>query len=478
MDGPLHSTALTIFILTLVGTFAASYAGRRHSRGRDVQVLAGQQLNRWLIGLSAGATANSGFVVTGAVGLGYTFGLQAFVLPLAWLVGDLLFWWIFPERINRAGFRAQARTLSDLIVFQVPAPARAYLRSFVSWVTLLCLGGYVSAQWLAGQKFLHGAFGFGGTEALIFFAALIVLYSAIGGFRGSVYADSFQAVVRIIGTIIAVGAVTAAAREDTTLYWENTARAGQGFYSLLGDAPMYASILSAVGFAAAALGFGLGQPQLASRYMAGASPSETKAAWWIYVGFVQFTWIAMTGFGVVLRGVMPDLVDPEAGLSRFFVTMMGPVLTGIIVADVFATIAATANGLLVTMAQTLRFDVLDRRPSDQDSADLWISVAVLGLATMVLSTQLTATVLDVALTAISLMGAGLAPAVIVRVMGWRWTGASLTGAVVVGMGSAVAWRVLGLSGVMNESGVGIAAGLAVNTMLAIRKESSGKSDDA
>lgn len=60
----------------------------------------------------------------------------------------------------------------------------------------------------------------------------------------------------------------------------------------------------------------------------------------------------MTLFGVLLRGVMPGISDPEAGLSVFFTSNLGPIVTGI-VADIFATIAATSNSLLVAMVQAV-----------------------------------------------------------------------------------------------------------------------------
>ncbi len=58
---------------------------------------------------------------------------------------------------------------------------------------------------LPDKKFLGGAFGFDGVVSLLAFAALIVIYTAIGGFRGSVYVDSMQAIIRVIGTFIAMG---------------------------------------------------------------------------------------------------------------------------------------------------------------------------------------------------------------------------------------------------------------------------------
>jgi Na+/proline symporter len=196
--------SIAIFAIALVGTFIVSYLGRRHARRFDSEALSGQRLNKWLVGLSAGATANSGFVVTGAVGLGYTMGAQWLLLPLGWLLGDILFWSIFPNRINQVGTAAKASTLTDVIVHGLGPKYERRLKVLIALIVLVCLGGYVAAQWLAGQKFLQGAFGFGSTLSLVLFAALIVIYTSLGGFRGSVYADTFQAAIRIVGTVIAM----------------------------------------------------------------------------------------------------------------------------------------------------------------------------------------------------------------------------------------------------------------------------------
>ncbi|MCW9017361.1 MAG: hypothetical protein OQJ89_10380, partial [Kangiellaceae bacterium] len=103
-----------IFLSTLSLTFFAAYLGRQHSKGRG-KGLADEKLNKWLIGLSAGATANSGFIVTGAVGLGYSFGPQWLFLPISWFLGDLIFWKFFPQRINAFGRESGATTLSELL---------------------------------------------------------------------------------------------------------------------------------------------------------------------------------------------------------------------------------------------------------------------------------------------------------------------------------------------------------------------------
>lgn len=459
--------SVVVFGVALLATFVVAFLGRRDSRRVASAALSEHRLNRWLVGLSAGATANSGFVVTGAVGLGYTFGAQWLLLPLSWLLGDLVFWRFFPDRINAAGRAVNATTMTDVIVDGMKPGFRIGLKRAVAVVVLICLGGYVSAQWLAGQKFLQGAFNFGNVTSLMVFAAIIVIYTAVGGFRGSVYADTLQAIVRLIGTAIAMTAVGVVALRTPEVFWVNIEKAGPHFLHIFPNGSVFAALPVILGFAAASFGFGLGQPQMVTRYLAGATPQETRSAWWIYNGFVQSTWLAMTLFGMALRGVMPDIVDPEMGLSLFHRANTGPIITGIIAADVFATIAAASNSLLVAMAQSATRDLFIRADANcLNTGELWHTIAVLGVATMAVSLNLHSTVVDLALGSVSLMGAGLAPAMLIRLLKWRRTDASVTVAVAAGTCTAVLWRLLGLHETMNEAAPGILLALGLNFVVA------------
>src|SRR5207253_2646929 len=154
-----------------------------------------------------GTTGNSGFIVTGAVGLGYAGGVHWILLPVCWLLGDLVYWAFFPDRLNRLARQAKATTLSEILVFDLVGTAAKLLSILVSVLLVVFLSAYTAAQWLAGEKFLSSAFSINGTSSLAIFGASIVLYSSIGGFRGSVYTDLLQAVIRIVGTIIALLAV-------------------------------------------------------------------------------------------------------------------------------------------------------------------------------------------------------------------------------------------------------------------------------
>lgn len=460
-----NSIAITVFLITIVAAFAFSVLGRQRDRGRT-SVIAAQGMNRWLVGLSAGATANSGFVVAGAVGLGYSFGLHWVMLPLAWFLGDLAFWTWFPHRINAAGRTTGASTVADLITTGLGNRQARLIRSVIALVVLACLGGYTAAQWLAGEKFVTGAFGLDPNLALFGFAAVIVAYTSIGGFRGSMYTDSYQAVLRLIATTVAIGALAFVALADPGAVWNELSNAEPDFLALFPAATFVSTFAFVLGYAAAALGFGLGQPQVLTRYMSASSPEEAQAAKWIYLFFVQYTWVAMTLFGVLLRGVMPGLKDGETGLAVFFSNFMPPLLTGIIIADIFATIAATANSLIVAMAQTIRYDLLGLKDSKAGGRDLLLPSFLVGAATMALSLILEGNVVTLALSSVAIMGAGLAPSVLIRILGWRCTASSLFAAITAGTFTAIAWKLVGFDATLNEALPGMTAGITVNWLTA------------
>ncbi len=453
--------AIAVFFATLMLTFGtAIYARIKASNGSSEEDLAGRSLNKWLIGLSAGTTGNSGFIVTAAVGLGYTGGAQWLLLPLGWLIGDLIYWTYFPDKVNRLAREANAATLSELLTFDLTGKAARAISVLVAVILVVFLSVYTASQWLAGQKFLGSVFDMTHGTALVIFGLMIVMYSAIGGFRGSVYVDVLQAIIRIGGTALALWMVISVAMSMGPQFHANISAAGPDFLDIFAGRGFLAGTAFALGFAGASLGFGLGQPQIISRYMAGESPEETKAARWIYIGFLQFTWISMSIFGMILRGVQPGIADPETGLSLFFLTSVGAVATGIIFADVFATIAGTSNGLLVAISQTIRRDLLGWREFSQTSATL-VTLG-LGLATVAISFVLPGSVYSLAIGAVSMIGAAVAGAVIIKLLKIRHTAQSLLCAILAGIAASAIWVQTGLGSIFNETAIGVVASLVVN----------------
>jgi hypothetical protein len=84
---------------------------------------------------------------------------------------------------------------------------------------------------------------------------------------------------------------------------------------------------------------------------------------------------------------------------------------------------------------------------------------------MRLSALIHGSVLTLALSSVSMMGAGIAGAVLIKIMGWRHNAVTLCCTIAVGLFAAAAWTYAGLSSTVNESGIGAACGIVTNWLL-------------
>jgi sodium/proline symporter len=96
--------------------FAVAACAQRKSTSEESDYLtANRGFGTWIVGLSIAGANNSGFIFLGAVGAGYKAGLSALWWPIGFFVGDLIFWAIFPERLNRLARERGAMTVPELI---------------------------------------------------------------------------------------------------------------------------------------------------------------------------------------------------------------------------------------------------------------------------------------------------------------------------------------------------------------------------
>jgi sodium/proline symporter len=227
---------LSVFFVTIVLTLWLAVLAKRHATALPSEErLAGRSLNKYILGLSAGATGNSGFIMTGAVGLGYASGMQWLLLPLSWLIGDLIFWKLFPGRLNKVSRETSTANIPEFLSHGVNIFWQKIIRVTAGILLVIFVGIYIVSQWIAGGKFLSTYLSLESDLAIITVGAFVVGYTMIGGFRGSVYTDVLQAFLMIIITIIAIAGVVFASTEYYSIGWIKTNDVPETFYNLLGD---------------------------------------------------------------------------------------------------------------------------------------------------------------------------------------------------------------------------------------------------
>lgn len=441
------------FILISAPLFVIGFlAMRRSGRSDREYLIGGRDFGAITIGLSGAATSNSGFIMLGAVGLGYQFGMTFVFLPLAWLLGDLAFWRSMPQRLNRAARAAEAYTFPEFITGGASDYKRV-TRVALGVAMVVVLGAYSTSQFIASAKTLGTAFSLDRSVAILVSGAIIAGYSLWGGMRASVWTDVYQAVLMIVVTAVAlVSAVFVLSTETAVMGGEVL----KTFWTPFSGWTTSAVIGFVVGWAIAAFCFDSSQPQVVVRFFAARSEADVKRARWIYIGVLQFTWIGMTVFGALARMLFEQSGDPELVLLTFGEKSLHPAIFGVIIAGVFAAIASTLDSITHAVGGILVHDVaatvLPQRVGKALGRTGHIVGGLLFLgAAMMMTVYSTSSVFELSAMAVSMLAVTLAPATLARLTWPDIRNSWLLGSVLVGLAFFLVWRNFGLDQVVNES---------------------------
>lgn len=217
-----------------------------------------------------------------------------------------------------------------------------------------------------------------------------------------------------------------------------------------------------VGFAFAAFGFSLSQPQVTSRIIAGRDDAETRGARWIYILFLQWTWAGMCLVGMAARVVMPDLPDAERALPAMANAYFHPIFAGLVLAAMLAAIQSSLSALLVAIGSAVSVDIA-RAP--KANALYYLSILGAGGLSVILATYSQATVFQASLFAATILAASIGAAVVIVVMRWKANSASLMSAMVLGVVCALTWRALGFDAMVSDALVGFLVALTMNAIV-------------
>ena len=445
-------------IFPIVGTFAA----RRATGSESDYLLGGRSFGSLVVGLSAGAAAVSGFIMVAVVGMGYSLGISALFIPLSYFLGDILFWTFFPARLNRTARSLDCYTVPELLSSGVTGHSVSHIRSAAAIITIVFVGIYASAQLLAASKTLGGTFQLDRTTGSVIAAVVILSYCAKGGLRASVWNNFVQANIMMLtafGMLIAaliVGGGPQHIIDSLTALDPELLNIWTGF----AQGPL---VFAVVGFAGAAFGFNLSAPQFIVRLVAGRSPDEVARAKWIYIFFMQFMWICMTLFGVIMRVVLPDIDDPEQALPLFARTTLDPWLVGAVMAGVFSAIVSTLDAQLLVISSAVAVDVapnLHQRLTERFGENYRImTTVVVAIVLVLIAVSVESTMFTLVFFAGSALTGAFAPALIVVILHWRTNATAIKVCMLTGLTVAIAWRATGLSAYMIEGLPGLMAGL-------------------
>jgi SSS family transporter len=395
----------------------------------------------WLVGLSAVATNNSGYMFIGVIGFTYASGLSAVWLMIGWIVGDWLASSFIHGRLRERASDTAGPTFASVLARWHGADYR-HLRRLIGLVSLVLLSIYAAAQLKAGGKALHALFGWPEYLGALIGSAIVLAYCMAGGIRASIWTDAAQSIVMALAMgillFVSVQAVGGAAELSEGLaavdpHYLDWFPADLPFGIPLGPLMFVAGWLLA-GFSV------VGQPHIMVRFMAlEASAQMRRARIWYYSWFVVFYAMA-TGVGLLSRILLPETgsFDAELALPTIALELLPAPLVGLILAGIFAATMSTADSLILSCAGTLTHDL----PTQPRRSVVWSKSATFAVTLFALGIALSdnRSVFALVVYAWAGLGAAFGPLLAAYALGYRPSETLALASVVSGVTLVYLWK--------------------------------------
>lgn len=306
----------------------------------------------FVLAMTLVATYTSASSFIGGPGVAYKMGLGWVLLamiqvPTAWLTLGVLGkkFAIISRRINAVTVNEvlRARYSSPWVVI---AASVSLLAFFVAAMT---------AQFIGGARLFEGMTGLSYYWGLGIFAATVVLYTTIGGFRAVALTDALQGVVMIFGTAaLFIGIVSAGGGiESIVLKLQSIDPAlitpyGPGEFI---SKPFIMSFWVLVCFGI------IGLPHTAVRCMGYKDSKSMHQAMIIGTFVVSFIMLGMHLCGALGRAILPDLTVGDTIMPLLSLKVLPPVIAGVFLAGPLAGVMSTIDSQLILASATIVKDI-------------------------------------------------------------------------------------------------------------------------
>ena len=410
------STFIAFAIYSVAVLAIGLWATRKPQNTAEEIHLGNREHGAWTSALSTSASTESGWVLLGMVGMGYTVGVNCFWSLLFSVLGYSLNWYVLAPRIRKKSVALSAITIPEFINGTSGRTATSKLASIIAGLlAIFFLLTYVSAQFSAAGKALSSQFNISYTTAVVCAVAIIVLYTVMGGFRAVSWTDNLQAFMMVFALVLLpliIVHTVGGFRTLFTILGEKDA-ALVSFFNGATDAK--GRFLSIAPWLMIGLAYS-GQPHAIVRLMATRDETVLRRA-----PVIAMIWLVIVYTGAIILGLAARVgyehiesiaADPETALPVLAVELMPGILAGITLAAIIAAISSTADSTLLSATTTITRDLCTacRIPTARIELLLHrVMIVVLALISSYFALRQTHVIFRFVLVAFYGLGASLGP---------------------------------------------------------------------
>ena len=367
--GILIAIIVYLVMMVYVGFYFSKGEGKEDST--DHFYLGGRQLGPFVTAMSAEASDMSSWLLMGLPGVAYLTGISdAGWTAIGLAVGTYLNWLIVAKRIRRYSIACDAITIPDF--FSKRYHDKKNILMCIAAITILIFFiPYTASGFKAVGTLFNSLFGVNYHMAMLFGAAIIIIYTVMGGFMAVSTTDLIQSVVMSIALVIIVFfGISKAGGWDAVM---DNAKSLAGYLSMTQAHNMADNTSSPYSlltiFSTVAWGLGyFGMPHILLRFMAIGEEkklvlSRRIATVWVVISMAVSVFIGVIGNAMTKASVLPTLKDPETIIlvvsdliSKHGV--LATIIAGLILAGILAATMSTADSQLLAASSSASQNIL------------------------------------------------------------------------------------------------------------------------
>jgi SSS family solute:Na+ symporter len=283
-------------------------------------------------------------------------------------------------------------------------------------------------------------------EAVVFFGLIAILYTVMGGISAVIWTDVIQFSIMSLGIIAAMAIVVMSTPGGWDVAFSEAGQAGKLDIIHMEEPTAGTGLITAIfGYGLLAMSlFGTNQ-QPVQRYMTVKNPRQAQSALILGVGAgaIGVTLSLLLGVFMFIfyqhfPNLLPADLTPHQVVPHFINPQVPPILTGLLVAAVFAAAMSSLDSALNSLSAALTVDFLARfKPEVSQAARMKfakitvVTAGIIGIIVGIYSSRTEAPLIDLILTFMGYFAGGLLGLFLLGMLTKRANGhGAFTGAII------------------------------------------------
>lgn len=343
----------------------------KKNKTTDDFYLGGRKLGPFVTAMSAEASDMSSYLLMGVPGVALLTGVaDASWTAIGLIIGTYLNWLFVAKKLRRYSSKCGATTIPAFFSNRFRDKSKM-LSIIAAIVIIIFFVPYTASGFAACGKLFNSLFNVDYQLAMIVCAAIIILYTMLGGFLAASTTDFVQSIIMTIALIIVLVYGTVHAGGVSAVI--DNVQSLPGYFSFTqthvdGAAQPY-GLFKICSMLAWGLGY-FGMPHILLRFMAiedtkKLTLSRRVASIWVVISLAVAVVIGLVGKGMIMNNAL-SLEDPEHVLIGIAMLIsnhgaLAAIIAGIILAGILAATMSTADSQLLAASSSVSQNILKEK---------------------------------------------------------------------------------------------------------------------